>query len=602
MSSLSNALRIGTAGLQFSQVGLGTVSHNLVNSNTEGYSRQQVQSSAVVNNGFGAGVALNNIQRITDRFLNLRMLAATSDSAQADIKKSYLDTIEGAVTNSSGQGSIETIVGNMFKAMNALTNDPGSSSLKRNVVQQGELTAQTLRDIDADLAQVATDTDNAITAELNTVNQLLVDIHRLNKEIAAQNLGVANGANTNDFRDKRDLKVSQLAQRFGIQVTENTSSGGVRISTESGRKLVDEASYVVLKRTVGTPYKAIGAQNTQVDGTLSATILDIDTAELTTGKIKGLTEVRDTLVPNLKAQFAEFTTQLRTTVNTLHSQGSSYPPLRTLTSGNTAGLPNTTTDLFTNLSGSLANASFNVSVVNSNGDVVLSTTTSSPITLPATGPFTLDNLATLINNNVTVGNGALGAGGVTGIATLDTNGNPILQIQAANSNQRVVLSNVNGDALGILGMNNFFTGTTPATLQVKSALSNDPNQLAIARMNSNGSLSSSNTQNIVPLAQLSDTTISFGAAGGLGAQTDTAVGYLGQVISNLAVTLNAGKDRAIFTDGLKNQLAELTSSVSGVNINEELSQMLIYQNSFQASSRIITVVSQLLEELANTIR
>ena len=233
---------------------------------------------------------------------------------------------------------------------------------------------------------------------------------------------------------------------------------------------------------------------------------------------------------------------------------------------------------------------------------MLSTTTSSPITLPATGPFTLDNLATLINNTVTVGNGALGAGGVTGIATLDTNGNPILQIQAANSNQRVVLSNVNGDALGILGMNNFFTGTTPATLQVKSALSNDPNQLAIARMNSNGSLSSSNTQNIVPLAQLSDTTISFGAAGGLGAQTDTAVGYLGQVISNLAVTLNAGKDRAIFTDGLKNQLAELTSSVSGVNINEELSQMLIYQNSFQASSRIITVVSQLLEELANTIR
>jgi flagellar hook-associated protein 1 len=602
MSSLTSALRIGTAGLQFSQVGLGTVSHNLVNSNTEGYSRQQVQSSAVSSNGFGAGVELNNIQRVTDRFLNLRMLSATSDAAQADIKQDYLDTIEGAVTNSSGQGSIESIVGNMFKAMNELTNDPGSSALKRNVVQQGELTAQTVRDIATDLAQVGTDADNAITAELNTVNQLLVDIHRLNKEIAAQSLGSAGGANTNDFRDQRDLKISQLAQRFGIQVTENTSSGGVRISTESGRKLVDEASYVVLRRTTGSPYTGIGAQNTQVDGTLSATVLDIDTATLTTGKIKGLTEVRDTLVPNLQAQITEFTTQLRTTINTLHSQGSSFPPVRTLTSGNTAGLTGTTSNLYTDLSASLAGATFNVSIVNSNGDVALSTTSTTPITLPGAGPFTLDDLATLINNNITVGNGALGAGGVTAVATTDASGNPILQVQAANSNQRVVLSSVNGDMLGILGMNNFFTGTTPADLQVKSTLSADPNQLATARMNADGSLSSRNTQNIVPLAQLSDTTISFNAAGGLGAQTDTAVGYLGQVISNLAVTLNAGKDRATFTDGLKNQLAQLTSSVSGVNINEELSQMLIYQNSFQASSRIITVVNQLLEELVNTIR
>jgi len=87
----------------------------------------------------------------------------------------------------------------------------------------------------------------------------------------------------------------------------------------------------------------------------------------------------------------------------------------------------------------------------------------------------------------------------------------------------------------------------------------------------------------------------------LGAQITTVSQYAGQIISNLSILINDAEDRVVFTDNIQNQLEGLRSATSGVNVNEELAQMLVYQNSFQASARIINVVNQLLEELVNIV-
>ncbi len=87
----------------------------------------------------------------------------------------------------------------------------------------------------------------------------------------------------------------------------------------------------------------------------------------------------------------------------------------------------------------------------------------------------------------------------------------------------------------------------------------------------------------------------------MGAQITTVSQYAGQIISNLSILINDAEDRVVFTDNIQNQLEGLRSATSGVNVNEELAQMLVYQNSFQASARIINVVNQLLEELVNIV-
>jgi flagellar hook-associated protein 1 FlgK len=601
MSNLTNALRIGTSGLNIAQTSLATVSHNVVNANTPGFSRQIVQPGAAAINGFGNGVQLQSIQRVADRFINLRNIAAQSDVQYAQTRKTYLDTLEGVMTGASAQGGLEAVAGEVFKSISELSNEPSNSALKRNVVQKAETFARTVRDVDTDLNTTATDADQQVSAEISNANQLLKDIGALNAQIAAlNNSQQANGANANDLRDSREGKINELAKLFKLQVAENGENGAIRVSLENGRRMVDDAGYVQLKRTVGSPYQGLAVQSVLVDGSLSSTELPIEPSTLTSGKFKALFDTRDILVPNLKAQLEVLADTFRTEFNKVASQGSSVPPVRTLTSGNTPGnVAAATTDLYSlpQFAG-LAGGTLHLSVVSSLGQPALSTQLALPITLPGAGPFSLNDLATLINADPNVG------AGVTATAQIDANGRPFLQIQATNPNQRIVLANAGAtDVLGTLGMNNVFTGTGAADFEIDAKFIANPELLPTARMRtSDGGLSNLDNRNILALAQLADTRFNIPAAGGLGAQTTTVAGYSSQMVSNLSVVINDAKDRMTFTTNVATQLEQLKSEVSGVNVNEELAQMLVYQNSFQASARIISITDQLLEELVNIVR
>lgn len=605
--SLNSALRIGTSGLNVAQSGLATISHNVVNANSPGFSRQIVQPSAVSINGFGTGVQLDGIQRVSDRFIALRTTMAQSDAAYASTRKTYLDTLEGVMTGSSSEGGVEAIVADFFGSISELANEPANSALKRNVVQRAELLTRTVRDIQSDLVVTANGADNAMTAELDNVNQLLKDISDLNAQIGAFNGGLANGSNGNDLRDARDQKVQDLAKQFKLQIGENSGSGAVRITLENGRRLVDESGYVQIKRVPGSPYQTLGAQSVLVDGSLSPISLPIDPGSLTSGKMKALFDTRDTLVPNLQAQLENMTDVIRTEFNKVASQGSSVPPVRTLSSSTTQGaVAGVGTDLFSLPAfAGLAGSTLHLSVTNSLGQPVVTTQPSSAITLPGAGPFSLTDLANLINANATVGNGALGGvNGVVAQALVNGNGQPYLQLQAANSSQRLVLAGGGtGDMLGTLGMNSLFTGSGSANFDIDARFIQNPELLPTARMRStDGGLSNLDNRNALALAALADTKFSFSAAGGMGSQTVTFSGYGGQMISNLSVVINDAKDRVTFTTNVSNQIEQLRSEISGVNVNEELAQMMVYQNSFQASARIISVTDQLLQELVNMIR
>ncbi len=603
MSSLTSALRIGVSGMQYSQLALGTVSHNVVNANTTGYSRQIVQASASSVAGFGTGVQLETVQRITDRFLVSRMLTAGSTSAYATTKSSYMTSLENTLSSAGSGGGLENIVGGFVSSMSSLANDPSNSSLRRSTVEQAELTAQALNNTASDLQQVATDADNQITAELDTVNQLLKDIYLLGRQISELTTS-ANGGNTNDLMDARDQKITELSSTFGIQVNYDAENNGVRILTESGRKLVDSSGYVQLSRgTAVGAYPSIVAQNVRQDGSLTEAKMVIDPTDLTTGKIKALAEIRDEVVPDLMSQLNEFTETFTAALNKLSSQGTSYPPQSSLTSANTADLAAPTTDLLTNGFASLSGATINISTTTTVGGVI-NTTVSTPITLtPVAGVLSLQDIANQINNNPNIGNAALGGtAGVIATAATDVDGNPYLKIEAASTNARVVMANAGTtDVLGSLGFNNLFTGTTAATVAVRSDISANPDRFPVARMNTAGGVSSTDGQNIVAMAQIGDTRLTFDAAGTLGTQTVTGVSYLNTLASNLAVSTSSARDNETFATNLYTQSQELVTSTSGVNLNEELAQMLVYQNSFQASSRIINVVNDLLQELINII-
>ena len=92
--SLTVTLKTATSGLMAAQTGLRAVSDNIANVNTAGYVRKTVEQRPVVVNGTGMGVEVTGITRVTDQYLQLASLTASSDSSRWDVFSQYLDNAQ----------------------------------------------------------------------------------------------------------------------------------------------------------------------------------------------------------------------------------------------------------------------------------------------------------------------------------------------------------------------------------------------------------------------------------------------------------------------------------------------------------------------------
>jgi flagellar hook-associated protein 1 FlgK len=90
----------------------------------------------------------------------------------------------------------------------------------------------------------------------------------------------------------------------------------------------------------------------------------------------------------------------------------------------------------------------------------------------------------------------------------------------------------------------------------------------------------------------------FAAAGSFTNSTTTSLGsYSGQIIGQAASTASAASSNSTFQSQLQSQLATQAGSVSGVNIDEELSNLIQYQNTYGANARVLTVIQTLYDTL-----
>jgi flagellar hook-associated protein 1 len=133
----------------------------------------------------------------------------------------------------------------------------------------------------------------------------------------------------------------------------------------------------------------------------------------------------------------------------------------------------------------------------------------------------------------------------------------------------------------------FFTGTTAATIAVAIT---DPRRIAAARSAQPG-----DAQNALALADLRGTT-----QAALG--NTTFQGYLAAEQARLGQDAAQAEDLARASDLLTEQVQSQRDAVSGVNLNEELTNLLRAQRAFQAAARVISVADNVLGELMGLVR
>jgi flagellar hook-associated protein 1 FlgK len=600
MPSIIGALNIATKALLTSQTAMGTIAHNVSNTNTEGYSRQRVITEAESTQGFGSGVRIADIQRVVSERLVSRISDQIGITGFNSIRYEYMKDMEVVFGLPTSDTSLDKILNNLFDEMNVLSGAPDSSSQQLNVVQNMLFVTDTLNTMSTDIQSVQSRLDTEIDNEIVAINSAIIKIFDLNNEITALQLSGLNGGNPNDLLDARQKQVEIIAEKLSIN-TNIDKDGRMRVLTESGRRLVD-TSYTQIERIPGVPYADIGVRSIQSDGTPGPSVFPILLDSISYGSIKGMVDIRDNFLPGLDAQIDELATVMIREFNLLHGQGSGIPPQATYLTGNGANITAAGADLFLATELNLTpGTSFDISVVDqTNGQPIATTLPAGggvlSIDIPAVGPFSLIDLAALINGNPDVG--AL----VTATVTVDALGQPALQIDANNAGEAIVMANNTGNPLGELGLNNLLTGTDATDISVRADIQATPSLLATAKMRtSDGGLSFNDNQNIVDLAQMADTEFSFAAAGGLGNQTDSITGYFITLLSNFAVSLADTNDRTEFSETILDDLKERLSAQAGVNQDEELSNLLVFQNSFQASARIISIMDEMLETIVNMV-
>ena len=321
MPSLESIMQNSLSAMFAAQAGLTTVSRNIANANTPGYSRQQAVLSSrrplvLTFGSIGQGVEVANIRRIQDEFLLANLRKQTSRSASYSMTDSTLyeiETILGSVDNDH----LGDALNSFFSAWSDLANPPQDPGLKTFVLSQAQSLVADFHAINQSLDDVATGIELAVQAEIAGLNDRLAQVAALNKQVMAAEIG---GPEANDLRDRRDTLITEIAAIAEVTVLERDD--GSKDLILAGRTMVTRQSYQQLT----TRYERDG-DDYRMTVLTGNTLREI---ELSEGRLEGLLTARDVHLRETRDQLDEIARLLIDSVNDLHSQGSS---------GDTRGLP-----------------------------------------------------------------------------------------------------------------------------------------------------------------------------------------------------------------------------------------------------------------------
>lgn len=582
--SLSISLINAISGLNHNQAALQVTSNNIANVNTDGYSRKSVQSISQVVAGQGAGVFTSDIMRSVDENLLRDLRGQTSQIGRlraTDSLFSRLDLGFGSPQNSS---SMTSAIANFQGALEAMANIPEDSTLRNNVINTGVALTRNINDLAALVQEQRKVADQEITSSVTVINGQLTEIAELNQQISNN---FARGLPIAELQDERDRAVSLVAENIDVNYfVRNT--GELVLQTRTGATLVDGSIAQTLSHN---PAAQVGPGMIYPGGFDAITLNGQDiTTSIQNGRLKGLIDMRDTTLPNLTAQLDGLSVQLRDQINAIHNDGAGIPAANALT----GTLAVAGGDAFN------GTGTVRIAVVDANGNAV-----GAPLDLDLTalGAVTVSDVANAID-------AGLGANGTAAVV----NGRLVVSANGASSG---IAINEGDSAVGTegfsnyFGLNDFFVGDATTSLAgqiaVRADLVTNPERMSRGEVGSGVIASGANAvapgDNTVAqrLAAAFDTDIAFGATGGLPASTTTLGRYSAEILSSNSISTTNTAAELNFTETVVAEIDLRVSSTSGVNLDEELSNLVVLQNAYAASARVISVTTemmQLLNEIA----
>jgi flagellar hook-associated protein 1 FlgK len=316
MANGFGAIENGLSALRAFRAATETISHNLANAATEGYSRQEVMLAArpaVTYLGYGAisgpmpgnGVEMESIRRHRDGFLDRRFRAAQAEYGRLGITAETLARLEHAYNEPSDSG-LSAHLNRFFHAWQEVANNPEARGSRAALLQHAESLALRFRQAAGAIGDEQTNLDLLVGERVREVNELASQVASLNGKII---IALGLGQSPNDLKDQRDRHLDALSKLVGITITEQPN-GAVDVAI-GGRALVAGNTANAIAAVPPTP----GAFRQVVWAADNAAVA------LTTGEVAGALALRDTELPGRLATIDALAGALITQVNALHGTG-----------------------------------------------------------------------------------------------------------------------------------------------------------------------------------------------------------------------------------------------------------------------------------------
>jgi len=367
--TITGALRTAQSGLLTNQAALDAVSNNIANVNTPGYSRKDIQLQSRVVSGAGAGVQIGEIRRAIDEGLLKNLRAETGNYQKFNAQTPYYERIQELFGAPGDNISISHILAEFSKSLETLALSPDKSLDQGEMVRRAEDVTQKLKDMSDAIQTLRLQADQDIGAAAVQITALSAEIGDFNDKIIRYS---STNQDVSDLRDLRDASLDQLSQLIDISYF-SRSDGDIVVFTSAGRTLVDNVPATLSHSSASS----VTATTTLAEGDLNGLYVgtailgnDITTA-VTGGSVKGLIDMRDTILTNLQSQFDELAGEIRDSFNQVHNRGTPYPGSQSL-SGTRIFVAPTTQTIQLDPTGSVDDVA--ISLFNSTGDQSATTT------------------------------------------------------------------------------------------------------------------------------------------------------------------------------------------------------------------------------------
>jgi flagellar hook-associated protein 1 len=303
--SIGRVFNTAVGTMQAYQKAIDTASNNISNSGNTDYTRERVVFGTVTaENGIGAGIKVQDVQRVRNELTDAQIRKYQSQYSEADTKASYLSQIETLVSEPSDNG-LSTYIAAFFNSWDELTTDATSLSSRSNIIKAAQELSDRIKETYDGLGNMEITVRDEASTTVDQINNYLKDISSLNQKIYESEV---RGNEANDLKDQRDKALDSLSKLVNINVQMNDK--GAAIVSVGGIQGADAIGY--------NEFELVN-----VDGKLKlATKEDNNiTAVVNGGVLSADFDLYSNKIPDYLSKLESFATTFANKVNEIHKTG-----------------------------------------------------------------------------------------------------------------------------------------------------------------------------------------------------------------------------------------------------------------------------------------